>query len=41
MSATDKAVTFQLPSGTEVTAPLELAKKLGYSPPKPAIKSTK
>lgn len=41
MSATDKAVTFKLPSGAEVTAPLELAKKLGYSPPKPAIKSTK
>lgn len=41
MSANDKAVTFNLPSGAEVTAPLELAKKLGYTHPKPAPKSTK
>ena len=39
MSATDKAVTFELPSGAEVTAPLELAKKLGYQPPKSTPKT--
>lgn len=41
MSAAEKAVTFTLPSGTKVTAPLELAKKLGYEPPKAAAKSSK
>lgn len=31
----DKTVTFALPSGTKVTANVELAKRLGYSEPKP------
>ena len=36
-----KSVTFALPSGTKVTCSAELAKKLGYSEPKPRKAASK
>lgn len=40
MTTRKDAVTFTLPSGTKVTAPLHVAKRMGYKPPTPRRKKT-